>query len=107
MAGRAPGAPDPPQPFHWALEFPEVFERENGGFDAIVGNPPFLGGSRISWMPRAPPTASTFLLRALGECDVGNPDLVAFFLLRAASSARGGTFRLLSNEHGCPRRAHG
>lgn len=31
------------EPFHWPLEFPEVFGRENGGFDAIVGNPPFLG----------------------------------------------------------------
>jgi hypothetical protein len=31
------------RPFHWPLEFPEVFVRENGGFDAIVGNPPFLG----------------------------------------------------------------
>lgn len=27
------------RPFHWAVEFPEVFER--GGFDAFVGNPPF------------------------------------------------------------------
>ena len=34
-------------PFHWAVEFPEVFTRENGGFDAIVGNPPFLGGAKI------------------------------------------------------------
>ncbi len=32
----------PVTPFHWELEFPEVFSRENGGFDAIVGNPPFL-----------------------------------------------------------------
>jgi len=31
--------------FHWFLEFPEVFEKE--GFDAFVGNPPFLGGMRI------------------------------------------------------------
>jgi hypothetical protein len=38
----------PLRPFHWQIEFPEVFARENGGFDAIVGNPPFLGGSRIS-----------------------------------------------------------
>ncbi len=36
------------QPFHWEIEFPEVFARENSGFDAIVGNPPFLGGKRIS-----------------------------------------------------------
>lgn len=32
--------------FHWPVEFPEVFGR--GGFDVIVGNPPFLGGVRIS-----------------------------------------------------------
>jgi methylase of polypeptide subunit release factors len=33
--------------FHWCLEFPEVIVRR-GGFDAFVGNPPFLGGTRIS-----------------------------------------------------------
>jgi hypothetical protein len=33
--------------FHWPLEFPEVIV-ERGGFDVIVGNPPFLGGKRIS-----------------------------------------------------------
>jgi len=38
----------PVTPFHWEIEFPEVFDRENPGFDAIVGNPPFLGGTRIS-----------------------------------------------------------
>lgn len=32
--------------FHWFLEFPEVFN--NGGFDCILGNPPFLGFSKIS-----------------------------------------------------------
>ena len=32
--------------FHWFLEFPEVFAE--GGFDCILGNPPFLGGLRIS-----------------------------------------------------------
>jgi hypothetical protein len=40
--------------FHWFLEFPEVFaemdtERSgSGGFDCILGNPPFLGGKKIS-----------------------------------------------------------
>jgi len=29
-------------PFHWEIEFPEVFQRENSGFDAFVGNPPFM-----------------------------------------------------------------
>jgi len=32
--------------FHWHLEFPEVFA--NGGFDCILGNPPFMGGKKIS-----------------------------------------------------------
>ncbi len=32
--------------FHWQFEFPEV--SANGGMNAIVGNPPFLGGKRIS-----------------------------------------------------------
>lgn len=32
--------------FHWFLEFPEVFQ--GGGFDCILGNPPYLGGSKIS-----------------------------------------------------------
>ena len=38
----------PLTPFHWEIEFPEVFDREAPGFDAITGNPPFLGGKRIS-----------------------------------------------------------
>lgn len=32
--------------FHWPLAFPEVFG--SGGFDVIVGNPPFMGGLKIS-----------------------------------------------------------
>lgn len=31
--------------FHWFLEFPEVFV--DGGFDCILGNPPFLGNRKI------------------------------------------------------------
>src|SRR6185436_15121577 len=35
-------------PFHWELEYPEVFDGVNPGFDCIVGNPPFMGGTKIS-----------------------------------------------------------
>ena len=38
----------PIEPFHWEIEFPEVFERENPGFDAIIGNPPFAGKNTIA-----------------------------------------------------------
>lgn len=31
--------------FHWPLEFPEIFSQ--GGFDCILGNPPFLGNRKI------------------------------------------------------------
>lgn len=32
--------------FHWFLEFPEIMAR--GGFDCILGNPPYLGGKALS-----------------------------------------------------------
>jgi hypothetical protein len=48
MAATLQHGEHPLTPFHWEIEFPEVFAQENGGFDAIVGNPPFLGGARIS-----------------------------------------------------------
>jgi hypothetical protein len=32
--------------FHWFLEFPEVMMK--GGFDCVLGNPPFLGGQKLS-----------------------------------------------------------
>ena len=32
--------------FHWFLEFPEVMDR--GGFDCILGNPPYLGDKALS-----------------------------------------------------------
>lgn len=35
------------RPFHWPLEFPEVLNRAEGGFDAMLGNPPFIGGRRM------------------------------------------------------------
>jgi hypothetical protein len=69
----------PLPPFHWAIEFPEVFAREMGGFEAIVGNPPFLGGSRISTN-----LGDAYLawLLELHEHSHGNGDLVAHFFRR-------------------------
>jgi len=29
------------RPFHWELEFPEVFDARKGGFDCMLGNPPW------------------------------------------------------------------
>jgi hypothetical protein len=36
------GDPTPHRPFHWAVEFPEVFNSESGGgFQVVIGNPPW------------------------------------------------------------------
>lgn len=33
------------QPFHWFIEFPEVFD--NGGFDVVIGNPPYVARRKV------------------------------------------------------------
>lgn len=80
---------------HWPLEFPEVFAREDGGFDAIVGNPPFLGGQRITG---AMGTAyRDWLLERIADGRRGSADLVAYFFLRAWNLLReAGNFGLLA-----------
>jgi N-6 DNA Methylase len=81
-------------PFHWQIEFPEVFARENGGFDAIVGNPPFAGKNtiiRVNKMNYLP------WLQTLHEGAHGNADLVAHFFRRAFCLLRvGGVFGLIA-----------
>ncbi|MBD2093419.1 class I SAM-dependent DNA methyltransferase [Microcoleus sp. FACHB-1515] len=72
-------------PFNWEDEFLEVFERENPGFDCIVGNPPFLGGSKTSSNFGSPYLA--WLLEKYPESH-GNGDLAAFFFCRAFSLVR-------------------
>jgi hypothetical protein len=67
----------PLSPFHWEIEFPEVFERANPGFDAIVGNPPFLGGRRLStaFGDRYAEAIRTLVLEAKGTVN-----LIGYFL---------------------------
>ena len=85
----------PRHPMHWPLEFPEVFGRENGGFDGIVGNPPFLGGQRITG---AMGTAyRDYLVNRIADGTKGSSDLVAYFFLQAHRLLReGGDFGLLA-----------
>jgi hypothetical protein len=69
------------RPFHWPLEFPEVFVRERSGFDGIVGNPPFLGGKRITGV--AGTVFRNWLVAHIAEGRRGSADLVTYFFLRA------------------------
>lgn len=84
----------PRKPFHWALEFPEVFV-ESEGFDAIVGNPPFLGGKKISTLFGG--AYAKYLREWIGGGRKGSADLVAFFFLQAHVLLRkNGVFGLLA-----------
>jgi hypothetical protein len=85
----------PRKPFHWPLAFPEVFGSDSAGFDAIVGNVPFLGGQRL--------TAAfgncfrDYLVMFVARGERGSADLAAYFFLKIYSLLGvGGSFGLLS-----------
>ncbi|MGW2192753.1 Eco57I restriction-modification methylase domain-containing protein, partial [Streptosporangium sp. NPDC001682] len=92
-------------PIHWPLAFPEVFASqvtelpESGetlvrprsagpGFDAIIGNPPFLGGKKLTGAMGV--AYREYLVEAIGCGARGSADLVAYFLLRAHDLLNGG-----------------
>ena len=117
------------RPFHWVLEFPEVFasgndliirdsaspnivarshqdeythsvwigdESEPGGrkrvrsrpigFDAIVGNPPFIGGQKIT--AALGTNYRDYLVEYIANGKRGSADIVAYFFLRAKELLR-------------------
>jgi N-6 DNA Methylase len=83
-------------PFHWPVEFPEVFDRRNSGFDAVIGNPPFAGKNTI-----IASNADHYLdwLKTLHEGAHGNADLVAHFFRRAFHLLReGGSLGLIATK---------
>ena len=82
-------------PFHWELEFPEVFATDDkgnvsGGFDVIVGNPPFAGKNTLI---DAHTDAYLPWLQMIHSESHGNSDLVAHFFRQA--------FTLLRPNNGC------
>jgi hypothetical protein len=84
-AARLSSGEHPIPAFHWEIEFPEVFARENGGFDAFVGNPPFAGkvtlieGSHENYVD---------WLKEVHHGAHGNADLVAHFFRAAFNRLR-------------------
>lgn len=65
------------QPFNWKKEFPEVFD--NGGFDIIIGNPPY--GASLNDSERR---------YLLNKYNFGNSDTAALFMVKQV--------RLLNNK---------
>lgn len=72
------------QPVHWGLLVPDVLAR--GGFDAVIGNPPFLGVKNIRGALGK--NLRDYLARTLLRGGSGRSDLVVFFLARAARLSR-------------------
>jgi hypothetical protein len=69
------------RPFHWPLEFPEVFvSGSKGGFDAVIANPPYSGGKKIG--KQLGSEYRHHLLCHIANGRKGSADLCGYFLLR-------------------------
>jgi hypothetical protein len=69
------------QPLHWILAVPDVMEHD--GFDAIVGNPPFRGGQKLTGDFGT--NVRDWLVNVIARGCRGSADVVAYFFLRAFS----------------------
>jgi len=95
-------ASKPLAPFHWDLEFPEVFANDLRGFAVFVGNPPFAGkntitsGNVVNYI--------NYLTEVLTPGASGVADLVAHFfnrafvLLRLNGPTGSGTLSMISTK---------
>ncbi len=83
--GKAMGVAQGKRFFHWFLEFPEIFS--GGGFDCILGNPPFLGGRNIT--AQLGKIYNDVLLK-LHKSPGSSADLSSYFLKR--------TWQLINNQ---------
>ena len=79
--------------FHWEMEFPEVFrdkygsEKDNPGFDAVVGNPPWSGKKNML-------TEDDYSY--LRNLEIDNLNYYPYFIVISLSMTRpGGTFAMV------------
>ncbi|MBU44112.1 MAG: restriction endonuclease [Spirochaetaceae bacterium] len=79
--------------FIWFAEFPEVFDA--GGFHALVGNPPFMGGQKLTG--NFSMEYRNYLVEYIARGKRGSADLSSYFFLRAFDLLREpGQFGLLA-----------
>ena len=93
-----PAAAPSRRPLHWPIAFPEAFVQSASKdkdththththtFDATVGNPPFVGGKKISTVAGKDYRSQLVTWIAYGA--KGSADLCAYFFLSAARLAR-------------------
>lgn len=81
-----PSAEKKIKPFHWQRRFAKVFER--GGFDAVVGNPPYVRQELLTEL-------KTYFQRSYRVYD-GKADLYSFFIEQGIKLLRpGGRFSVI------------
>lgn len=81
------------KPLHWVLTVPDVMAL--GGFSGLIGNPPFLGGKKLTGAMGT--NVRDWLVNGLAGGAAGHADLVAYFFLRAVTVLRrGGTLGLIA-----------
>jgi hypothetical protein len=95
-AGRQAALEPDRRPLHWPLEFPEAF-LSGRGLDAVIGNPPFQGGQKITGALGT--DYRDWLVTWLADGRRGSADLVSYFFLRASRllGRRGGVGLLATN----------
>jgi len=62
-------------PFHWFIEFPEVFQ--NGGFDVVIGNPPYIAKNKVPYSTSGHKTSDCPDIYAMcmeRACQITKPD---------------------------------
>ncbi len=83
LGGAVPDLGESIRPFSWTESFPAIFER--GGFDAVVGNPPYLNIDSV-WGKSDPRLG--YLKEFYPEIHTDKTDLLFYFLKRALDIAR-------------------
>jgi len=82
------------EPLHWVLVAPDVMI-DHGGFDSVIGNPPFLGGQKLTGSMGT--EVRDWLINVTAGGRRGSADLVAYFFLRAMGLLRSnGTLGLIA-----------
>ncbi len=89
--------------FHWQLEFPEVFygvrqgtervveRKDNAGFDAVIGNPPYVRQETLGDL-------KPYLEAAFSEVYSGIADIYVYFYARGLGILRkGGRFGMITS----------
>ncbi|WP_414945539.1 Eco57I restriction-modification methylase domain-containing protein [Amycolatopsis sp. cmx-11-32] len=84
------------RPLHWVIEAPDVM-LDHGGFDAVLGNPPFRGGKKISGDSGS--NFREFLVNVLAAGRTGECDLVGYVFLRVCQlTGRAASIGLIASE---------